>query len=83
MLFHLFRRYKDNTPEWAIIELQGDLGVRSCQNMDGQFIGDLCYSKYGQPVNINFFFDERTLILIFLDSYNWSSYFTRKRTENG
>lgn len=38
-------------PEWAIIEVQGDLEVRSDQVMDGQFVGDLCYNKYGQPVS--------------------------------
>lgn len=36
--------------EWAIIELQGDLEVRSNQIMHDQFIGDLYYNKYGQPV---------------------------------
>nr|NP_001261681.1 uncharacterized protein Dmel_CG34001, isoform C [Drosophila melanogaster]AGB94375.1 uncharacterized protein Dmel_CG34001, isoform C [Drosophila melanogaster] len=35
--------------DWAIIELQGDLEVRSNQDMHGQFIGDLYYNKYGQP----------------------------------
>lgn len=36
--------------EWSIIELQGDLEVRGNQEMNGQFIGDLSYDKYGQPV---------------------------------
>ncbi|KAH8379084.1 hypothetical protein KR009_003036, partial [Drosophila setifemur] len=36
--------------DWAIIELQGDLEVRSNQDMHDQFIGDLYYNKYGQPV---------------------------------
>ncbi|XP_030372927.1 chromosome transmission fidelity protein 8 homolog [Scaptodrosophila lebanonensis] len=40
------------TPEWAIIELQGDLEVRSNQDMHDQFIGDLSYNKYGQPILI-------------------------------
>ncbi|CAD7080360.1 unnamed protein product [Hermetia illucens] len=39
-------------PEWAIVEVQGDLEVRSDQVMDGQFVGDLCYNKYGQPIFI-------------------------------
>ncbi|XP_064552444.1 chromosome transmission fidelity protein 8 homolog [Drosophila montana] len=38
--------------EWAIIELQGDLEVRSNQSMHDQFIGDLYYNKYGQPILI-------------------------------
>lgn len=38
-------------PEYAIVELQGDLEVRENQIMSGQFVGDLCYNKYGQPVN--------------------------------
>lgn len=37
-------------PEWGIVELQGDLEVRENQIMCGQFVGDLCYNKYGQPV---------------------------------
>lgn len=37
-------------PEWGIVELQGDLEVRENQIMSGQFVGDLCYNKYGQPV---------------------------------
>ncbi|XP_017843618.1 chromosome transmission fidelity protein 8 homolog [Drosophila busckii] len=40
------------TGEWAIIELQGDLEVRQNQNMHEQFIGDLYYNKYGQPILI-------------------------------
>ncbi|XP_068147771.1 chromosome transmission fidelity protein 8 homolog [Drosophila tropicalis] len=38
--------------EWAIIELQGDLEVRTNQDMHDQFIGDLYYNKYGQPILI-------------------------------
>lgn len=37
--------------EWCIVELQGDLEVRGDRLMDGQFIGDLLYNKYGQPVS--------------------------------
>lgn len=36
--------------EWGIVELQGDLEVRGNDIMDNQFIGDLNYDKYGQPV---------------------------------
>lgn len=36
--------------EWGIIELQGDLEVRGNDIMENQFIGDLNYDKYGQPV---------------------------------
>lgn len=38
--------------EWCIVELQGDLEVRGDRLMDGQFIGDLLYNKYGQPILI-------------------------------
>ncbi|KAL1395737.1 hypothetical protein pipiens_011024 [Culex pipiens pipiens] len=38
--------------EWCIVELQGDLEVRGDRMMDGQFIGDLLYNKYGQPILI-------------------------------
>lgn len=38
--------------EWCIVELQGDLEVRGDRAMDGQFIGDLLYNKYGQPILI-------------------------------
>ncbi|XP_062698808.1 chromosome transmission fidelity protein 8 homolog isoform X1 [Aedes albopictus] len=38
--------------EWCIVELQGDLEVRGDRIMDGQFIGDLLYNKYGQPILI-------------------------------
>lgn len=36
--------------EWGIVELQGDLEVRGDDIMENQFIGDLNYDKYGQPV---------------------------------
>ncbi|XP_058986603.1 chromosome transmission fidelity protein 8 homolog isoform X2 [Musca domestica] len=35
--------------EWAILELQGDLEVRTNEEMHDQFVGDLYYNKYGQP----------------------------------
>ncbi|XP_053684119.1 chromosome transmission fidelity protein 8 homolog [Sabethes cyaneus] len=38
--------------EWCIVELQGDLEVRGDRLMTGQFIGDLLYNKYGQPILI-------------------------------
>uniref|UniRef100_A0AAG5DNA6 Chromosome transmission fidelity protein 8 n=1 Tax=Anopheles atroparvus TaxID=41427 RepID=A0AAG5DNA6_ANOAO len=38
--------------EWCIVELQGDLEVRGERVMAGQFIGDLLYNKYGQPILI-------------------------------
>ncbi|XP_040166536.1 chromosome transmission fidelity protein 8 homolog [Anopheles arabiensis] len=38
--------------EWSIVELQGDLDVRGDRIMSGQFIGDLLYNKYGQPILI-------------------------------
>nr|XP_019529178.1 chromosome transmission fidelity protein 8 homolog [Aedes albopictus] len=41
-----------NIDEWCIVELQGDLEVRGDRIMDGQFIGDLLYNKYGQPILI-------------------------------
>ncbi|XP_026480470.1 chromosome transmission fidelity protein 8 homolog [Ctenocephalides felis] len=39
-------------PEWGIIELQGDLEVRDDAKLDGQFIGDLHYTRTGQPILI-------------------------------
>lgn len=41
----------DGLEDWGIIELQGDLEVRGNQIMSGQFIGDLCFDKYGKPVS--------------------------------
>ncbi|XP_055594796.1 chromosome transmission fidelity protein 8 homolog [Uranotaenia lowii] len=41
-----------NLEEWCIVELQGDLEVRGDRDMAGQFIGDLLYNKYGQPILI-------------------------------
>ncbi|XP_058986602.1 chromosome transmission fidelity protein 8 homolog isoform X1 [Musca domestica] len=38
--------------EWAILELQGDLEVRTNEEMHDQFVGDLYYNKYGQPILI-------------------------------
>ncbi|XP_011212968.2 chromosome transmission fidelity protein 8 homolog [Bactrocera dorsalis] len=38
--------------EYAIVELQGDLEIRSGENIHNLFIGDLYYNKYGQPILI-------------------------------
>lgn len=39
-------------PEWAIVELQGDLESRSGGSLASQFIGDLHFSRSGQPALI-------------------------------
>ncbi|KAH8314687.1 hypothetical protein KR074_010536, partial [Drosophila pseudoananassae] len=51
-LYKLYFRQSAGKGDWAIIELQGDLEVRSNQDMHDQFIGDLYYNKYGQPILI-------------------------------
>lgn len=43
---------EDSIREWAIIELQGDLETRGNKCLQKQFIGDLSYNKYGQPILI-------------------------------
>lgn len=43
----------DGIPEWGIIELQGDLESQDGESMDNEFIGDLSYDKYGQPVSLS------------------------------
>lgn len=50
--FYYRSKGRDGLAEWGIIELQGDLEVRGDELMNGQFVGDLNYDKYGQPVNI-------------------------------
>lgn len=40
------------TQEWVIIEIQGDLETRNDNSTEGEFIGDLMYSKFGQPILI-------------------------------
>ncbi|XP_050300773.1 chromosome transmission fidelity protein 8 homolog [Anthonomus grandis grandis] len=40
------------TDEYGIIELQGDLKTDSENSFEGKFIGDLHYTKTGQPVLI-------------------------------
>ena len=63
--FSFFSENKDGLKEWSIIELQGDLEVRGNQIMSGQFIGDLSYDKYGQPVNIFFLILMLPLFILF------------------
>lgn len=46
------RKSESALQEWGIVELQGDLEVRGNAVMENQFIGDLNYDKYGQPVNL-------------------------------
>ncbi|XP_034122766.1 chromosome transmission fidelity protein 8 homolog [Drosophila guanche] len=48
----LVKTQSAGTGDWAIVELQGDLEVRNDQDMHDQFIGDLYYNKYGQPILI-------------------------------
>lgn len=38
--------------EWFIIEMQGDLESRNKANLEGKYIGDLHYTKEGQPIMI-------------------------------
>ncbi|XP_025835847.1 chromosome transmission fidelity protein 8 homolog [Agrilus planipennis] len=41
---------KENNSTWAIIELQGDLKSHSDSPFEGQFIGDLHFTKTGTPL---------------------------------
>ncbi|ESO82659.1 hypothetical protein LOTGIDRAFT_155672 [Lottia gigantea] len=41
-----------NCPEWAIIDLQGDLETRHPVPLSGKFIGDLHFTKKDAPVFI-------------------------------
>lgn len=43
---------KNGVAEWALVEIQGDLDLKGNFSMNSQFVGDLCYNKYGQPVLI-------------------------------
>ena len=47
-----FRPTDGGPQEWAILELQGDLEARGNKSVNNQFIGDLSYNKYGQPVSV-------------------------------
>lgn len=40
------------SPDWAILELQGDLKSHSDTSFEGKFIGDLHFTKSGTPVLI-------------------------------
>ncbi|XP_060535757.1 chromosome transmission fidelity protein 8 homolog [Cylas formicarius] len=42
----------ENATEWAIIELQGDLKSHSESSFEGQFVGDLHFTKSGTPLLI-------------------------------
>ena len=53
ILFRFYCRKTSGLKEWAIVELQGDLDVRGNEDMHDQFVGDLYYNKYGQPVRVN------------------------------
>ncbi|XP_056643922.1 chromosome transmission fidelity protein 8 homolog [Diorhabda sublineata] len=48
----LLKASKPLSDEWSIIELQGDLKSHSESNFEGQFIGDLQYTKTGIPILI-------------------------------
>jgi hypothetical protein len=43
----------DKLNEFVMLELQGDLESRDddLKDLSGQFVGDLFYSKYSQPVS--------------------------------
>ncbi|XP_047491082.1 chromosome transmission fidelity protein 8 homolog [Penaeus chinensis] len=43
---------KEGTPEWIILELQGDLESRTNEEMASKFIGDLHFTKEGTPILI-------------------------------
>lgn len=53
--YSLCRKSDTGLQEWGIVELQGDLEVRGDEMMENQFIGDLNYDKYGQPVSVYLF----------------------------
>lgn len=66
--------------DWGIIELQGDLEVRGNQIMSGQFIGDLCFDKYGKPVcKCDCLYSTALMFSQLLDLDYWPPYFTWKR----
>ena len=48
----LMRKGEGETPEWFIIEMQGDLESRNHEHLEGKFIGDLHYTKEGVPIMI-------------------------------
>ena len=48
----LMRKGEGETPEWFVIEMQGDLESRNKEHLEGKFIGDLHYNKEGVPIMI-------------------------------
>ena len=48
----LVRKGEGETPEWFMIEMQGDLESRNQEHLEGKFIGDLHYTKEGVPIMI-------------------------------
>lgn len=82
-IFFLFSREEKGMPipEWGIVELQGDLEIRGDEELSDQFIGDLHYTKNGQPVFINMHILKYNHLIIiklheFTDFNHWSSYST-------
>ncbi|KAL1452231.1 hypothetical protein WDU94_006526 [Cyamophila willieti] len=43
---------EEGTPEWGLIELQGDLESRNGSRMENKFVGDLHFQKNGTPILI-------------------------------
>ncbi|KAK6185978.1 hypothetical protein SNE40_008102 [Patella caerulea] len=43
---------RENCPEWAIIDLQGELETRNPVPLSGKFIGDLHFTKKDAPIFI-------------------------------
>lgn len=52
MLINFSPDPETGVPEWVIVEVQGDLETRNDNSMEGEFIGDLMYTKFGQPILI-------------------------------
>lgn len=38
-----------------MLEIQGDLETRGDLDLNGKFVGDLMYNKYGQPVSYHIY----------------------------
>jgi len=45
MYSHLFGRNEEGVTEWAVIEVQGELGSKEEGSLDGQLVGDLYYNR--------------------------------------
>uniref|UniRef100_A0A8D8S638 Chromosome transmission fidelity protein 8 homolog n=1 Tax=Cacopsylla melanoneura TaxID=428564 RepID=A0A8D8S638_9HEMI len=43
---------EEGSPEWGLIELQGDLESRNGSRMENKFVGDLHFQKNGTPILI-------------------------------